>query len=187
MKIKLNSIFINNIITDFQKYLIFIIVMLYITCKIIHNSLIFKQLNISFIEPFNIIDTKISSYVLMFFIICTLSNLISTITNRKLAIYIIITGIICEGVFSLLIHSVTTLPIPNHMTTAQQLYTRSINDIGAQIWDLFYYGVTAKLISNISEIIVFNYLTKKINSFVLSSIISVSIILLVQYTLHFEL
>ena len=89
------------------------------------------------------------------------------------------------GQFCTLIYTyhVTKLQMPVITSSVQQLNTNYINQLGPQIWRLYYHGVFAAIIAAIAEVIIFGFIFKKSSNFFISTVTSVIIILLVHNTI----
>ncbi len=149
--------------------------MLYITLKLTCNPLFFRQIEIHF--WFINYDLKVVSSALTYPLIYVISDLIVLISNRRSAIFIVLTGILCDGIFSFAWHFISTIDIPQVMTSTELIKTTAINTIGIDVWRLFYHGLLASTITAIAELLIFSTLYTKIKSFFLSTVISVIITL----------
>lgn len=159
-------------------YFVVFLVMLYVTCKLTCNPIFFRQteFNLPFINYY----FKITCAAFIFPSIYVLSDTIVAFTNRKIAILIIIFGIICDGVFSYLVSYFSNHPLPSVISPHELLNTNAVNVIGLQMWPLFYHGVMASAIAAIGEAIIFSFFYKKINNFFISTITSIMIILVIH-------
>ena len=154
---------------------IVILSVLYVACKLTCNPLFFRLVNIHI--PFLNFEFNVLNTILLFPILYLLINLIIIASNKNMAIFIFIAGIICEGFFSFSVTYATSLPIPNLMTKIQSLNTNAINIYGSKIWYQFKQELFAEIFINIFQIIIFSILIKKIRSFFISTMISVFITL----------
>ena len=172
---KLKQYLHNTIKNDMTTLSLIFFAMLYITLKITCNPLFFRQININLL--FINYDFKILSSSLTYPLIYVISDLIVLISNRRSAIFIVLTGILCDGMFSCAWHFVSTIDVPQVMTTTELIKTTAINIIGTDVWRLFYHGLLASTIAAIAELLIFSALYTKIKSFFISTIISVIITL----------
>lgn len=172
----MNNLFdkVKATIKNNNSHIIIAFAMIYVSCKLTCNPLFFRQINLTY--PFLNLELKVVSSSLVFPLIYILSDLIVIVSNRMTAVFIIIVGIICDGIFSFSISYVATLPLPS-MPPSQALNTDAINIVGGQIWKLYVHGVLATIIANIAEVLLFARLFSKIKSFFLSTTLSVLIIL----------
>lgn len=167
---------IKKFITNFNFNKIIILSVLYVACKITCNPLFFRQVDICI--PLLNVDFRILNTLLLFPALYVIINLIIITSNKKIAIFIIIMGTICEGFFAFSVSYATTLPTPTLMTKIQSLNTSAINIYGGNIWYQFKQGLLAEIFINIFQIIIFSTLVKKINNFFISTMVSVFIILI---------
>lgn len=175
---------------QYKTKLIVFLAMIYVTCKLLCNPIFFRQTE--FIVPYLNYQFKITCAILVFPLTYILSDGITVITNRKIAIIIIMFGIICDGIFSCVINFISLFSLPHQMSSTELLNTQSINNIGGQMWKLYYYGVIASAVASIFEVIIFSFLYKKIKIFFISTVISIVLIITVHnlitdyYTLSSE-
>lgn len=161
--------------------LLIALAMFYVSAKLTCNPLFFRQINLNF--PIFHFGLKIIASSLVFPIIYILSDFIYMLSSRGITIFIIIMGIVCDGLFSFCIRYITTLSMPNIMSNAQMINTNAINVIGAQVWGLYLHGLIATIVANIFEVLIFAFIFKKINNFFISTIISVAITLTFHNTI----
>lgn len=169
----------NNIDNKSYKFgLLIFLSMLYITFKITCNPMFFRQAELS-IPSINYYF-KITSAAFLFPSIYVLSDSIIALTNRKVGFFIIIFGIICDGLFSYGANYFANLDMPTIISKTELDNTMSVNLIGSKIWPLYYHGILATIIASLVEAIVFSFIYNKLFNFFTSTIISISIILVIH-------
>ncbi len=106
--------------------------------------------------------------------------MIAFMKGRYIAIIVIITATLCDGIFSYVIYFASQTIIPNFTANdIEDLHnTLAINHIAVQLPKLWHNGIIASLVTAIVEVIIFTTLLKKIKNFAVSTIFSVSIILI---------
>lgn len=161
-------------------YLLLTMAMLYVAFKLTCNTLFFRQTNIH-LPLFNM-ELRVVCSAFVYPAIYVISDGIVALSSRKLAIATIIVGTICDGFFSWATSSITSLNLPS-MSNDQLLNSLAINQIGPQVWKLYYHGLIAAITAAIAEVIIFSIIFKKIKNFFVSTIISVVITLLAHNTI----
>lgn len=165
---------------DNKTYLLLSMSMLYVAFKLTCNTLFFRQTMIHI--PIINMDLRVVCSAFVYPAIYVISDGIVALSSRKLAIVTIIVGTTCDGLFSWATNSVTTLSLPN-MSHDQLLNSLAINQIGPQVWKLYYHGLVAAITAAIAEVIIFSFIFQKIKNFFISTIISVVITLLAHNTI----
>lgn len=170
--------FINNILFGdnqaIPSYIIFL-AMFYMTTNLMCDPLVFRQL---VLDPILIEHhLKLSCSAFVYPIDCITIDAIIFLTNRRIASIVILFGILCDGVFSLGLHYVASLPFPHTLSNSTMLNTVSVNAIGHAIWPLWYHGLLANLVVSILEIAVFSAVFRRSNNFLFSAAISTFITL----------
>ena len=163
-------------------YLLVALSMLYITFKITCNPLFFRQVTLYI--PFTILKFKLNASSFIYPAIYVISDAIVAITGRKMAIAIILMGVLCDGIFSLTINKVSMLNIPSIMSSTELLNTTSINIIGSKMNALFINGCIAAIFAAIVEVVLFSILFRKLNNFFVSTVLSVVITLVIHNLLN---
>ncbi len=178
---KVKQYLYNMIKDDIATLSLIFFAMLYITLKLTCNPLFFRQIEIHF--WFIDYDLKIVSSALTYPLIYVISDLIVLISNRRYAIFVIFTGIVCSGVFSFAWHFISTVNIPKVMTSTELVKANAINIIGIDMWKLFCHGLLASTIASIAELLIFSALYTKIKNFFISTIISIIVTLTFHNTI----
>lgn len=168
--------FIIGIKKDKAMLLLLLLSMMYATLKITCNPLFFRQIefNLYFIDY----TLKLTGSALVYSFIYVISDLITLLSNRRFAIFIILFGITCDGLFSYIFHHLSTVDIPSVMSATELLKTNSFNVLGADIWKLFSHGLIAATVASIGEVLLFALIYQKVNNFFISTTLSVIITLL---------
>lgn len=161
-------------------YILLSMSMLYVAFKLTCNTIFFRQ--ILFHVPLTNVVLRLVSSSFIYPAIYVISDAIVAISNRKLAIIIILLGIFCDGLFSFLTFYMTTLQLPT-MEINQQINSSYINHLGSQVWSLYCHGLLATIFASIAEVIMFNLIFKKSSSFFISTLISVIITLVAHNTI----
>lgn len=162
-------------------YVLLVLSMLYVAFKLTCNPMFFRQTIIKL--PLLSWDLKIVCSAFVFPAIYVMSDVITALSNRKLAITIIIIGAVCDGIFSFAVDSITSLRIPNNISGLQALNTQYINHLGPQVWSLYYHGVIASVVTAIVEVFIFSFVLKKSKNFFIATITGVIITLLIHNTI----
>lgn len=161
--------------------LLLALAMLYVTCKLTCNPLFFRQS--LFTIPFTHHQIRIVSSAFVYPAIYVISDAIVAVSNRMITIFIIIIGVVCDGLFSGMTNLVTTLQMPHINSLIQQANTNAVNQLGSQFWQLYYHGVIAALTAAILEVLIFSFIFRKSRNFFISTIASVIIVLLAHNTI----
>lgn len=152
--------------------------MIFVSAKLLCNPLFFRQVEINFLFFTN--PLKLNSSAFIYPAIYIISDAIVFFSNKKTGIAIALFGILCDGTFSYVTNLVTHFPIPHQMSVTELLNTQSINNIGGQMWKLYYYGAAASVVAAIAEILIFSALFNKSKNFLISTVTSVVITLVVH-------
>lgn len=158
-----------------------ILIMLYVTCKITCDPMFFRQIDIPI--PFTHNIMKISSSVLLYPLTYVICDAIVAICNRSTIVAVVLIATFCDGIFSLLIHVVTNLAMPTVLSQTQLNYANAVNLLAPKMWALYYHGIIGSLTAIFGEIYLFSVLFRRIKSFLLSTLISVSTLLMVHNVL----
>ncbi|WP_367607661.1 VUT family protein [Legionella sp. W05-934-2] len=160
-----------NLKKDKAILLLLLFSMLYVTLKVTCNPLFFRQIELKlFFVDYPI---KLTGSALVYSFIYVISDLIALLSNRKTAIFIILCGIACDGLFSSTFYLLSSIDIPSVMSSSELIKTQSFNLLGAEMWRLFYHGLAAATVASIGEVLLFSLLYKKIKSFFASTALSV--------------
>jgi len=160
---------------DTPLLLLLFLSMLYITLKVICNPLFFRQ--VEFYLEFIDYHAKLTCSAFIYSLIYVLSDMIVVISNKRFAIFIIIFGVLCDGLFTGIVHFVSTIDVPSVMSNTELIKTAAVNTLGSDMWRFFSHGLFASVAAAIAELLIFAYLYKKINSFFVSTVTSVVITL----------
>jgi len=154
---------------QYKDRILMLLCMFYITCCVVCNPLFFRYLELPIL--------KISSAAFIYPLVYVLIDTISAMTNRGTAIFVIIVGRICDGVFSYLLFFFANQQIPLDMSSAAIQNTNAVNVLGNLVWPLWYHGVIASTVTAIVELMLFMFIFKKLKNFFLSTIISITVTL----------
>lgn len=171
MKHKLKSHPLTN-----QQLILLLLAMLFVGIKLTCNPLFFRQ--VEFTVPFVSGLIKVNSSAFLYAATYVLCDAMVAMSNRKTTLIIILCGVICDGIFSYLVSNFSTWAIPHNMSAHELANTLAINQIGPQMWQLFYRGALASFLSTSIEVLIFAFLFTKSNNFFISTIFGVSITLL---------
>ena len=172
------NILVDNTSIPYKLSVLIFLSMLYITCKLSCNPIFFRQTDFNF--PFINYHFRFTCAAFIFPAIYVINDAIVAFTNRRIALVIIVVGIACDGLFSYLISYFSSLGLPKLMSETEALNNSSVNIIGLQMWPLFYHGLVATIIAAVSETLIFSFIYKKINSFFISTNLSICIILVMH-------
>lgn len=165
---------------DNQLIWIVVISMFYVAVKLTCNPLFFRHVEVTIPTLSFSTTIKVVSSTFIYPLVYVLSDLITALTNRKMAIIIIIVGILCDGFFSFGVYYVSLINIPTSMTNTELKNADFVNYLGYPIWKLYYSGVLGSIITSITEIFLFNKLYRKMQNFFSSTIISVIVVLIIH-------
>lgn len=148
--------------------------MVCITLKLLCNLLYFRHIN------FNIFNVNIICLGAAFFysLIYIINDAIAFIGNRKIATIIIIVGTLCDGLYSYIPHFMEQLSTPIGMSSVEISNNNAINQVGPHIFMLFVHGSIASIVAAVFELMIFTYFIERINSFTISTMISITVVLL---------
>jgi len=163
---------------NINAYVLLFAAMLYITCKLVCNPLFFRQIDISLL--FFSGPIKLTGSAFFYPAIYILSDLITALSNRRVAIVIAMFGIFCDGFFSFCVSHVSYLVIPSVMSATELLNTNSVDLIGKPMWQLYYQGVMAATFAAVFEILMFSLLFKRIKNFIVATVLSVVMTLVIH-------
>ena len=164
-----------NLKKDIPILLLLFLSMLYITLKVVCNPLFFRQ--VEFYLEFIKYPIKLTCSAFVYSLIYVVIDMIVVISNKKYAIFIILFGTICDGLFSGVHYFVSTIDVPIIMSNTELIKTATINTLGSNMWSLFSHGLIASMVAAIAELLIFAYLYKKVNSFFISTVTSVIVTL----------
>lgn len=154
--------------------------MCYITIKLTCNPLFFRltdfTLNIYIIHYV----VKVFSSTFIYPLVYVVSDIVTALSNRRIAICIIIVGIVCDGFFSYSIYYASLLQLPHFMTASELKNASYVNYMGHPIWKLYYSGVIGTIITSVVEVLIFNKLYKKMQNFFTSTILSIIVVIVVH-------
>jgi hypothetical protein len=144
-----------NINKNQRLYLIIILFMLMVMIKCVSNIIFFRQIVLSILPS---IQLTIASSAIIYPLFYIINDLILAITNKKIAIIIMIFATICNGIFASYISYIDL--IPDNLP-----------------WLLFRNDIIGTLITNILELLLFGYIVTKIKNFFLSAFVSTALTL----------
>jgi|GEM_PF-1995786 len=165
-----------------NKYNIIIaIAMIYATLKITCDPMFFRQ--ISFYIPYTPVNMKFNaaSFVFPFTYICCDALVALLKGNRKTLVAIVIVGSLCDGLFSLCLGVLKNYPIPLQSSHNELIYSQFVNNMGREIWMLYYQGVLASICSTLAEMYLFSRVFKKLKNFLISTYLSITCIIIVHH------
>lgn len=163
---------------NIHAYIVLFAAMLYVTCKLVCNSLFFRQVDISILFFPNPIKLTCSAF--LYPIIYILSDLIIALSNKRFAIILALFGIFCDGFFSFCVSHISYLAISSVMSATELINTNAVDLVGRPMWQLYYQGLIAATFAAIFEILMFSILFKKYKNFIVSTVISVIITLIIH-------
>lgn len=169
-------VFKNNDATQFM--IILMVAMLYVACKLVCNPLFFRQIELSII--FLAHPLKLTGSALIYPLIYILSDLIVALTNKKTAVIIALFGIFCDGIFSFTTSYISASAIPPVMSPTELANATAVNIFGINMWAFYYHGVIAAIVAAIAEILIFATLFKRMKNFLVSTLTSVIVTLVVH-------
>lgn len=148
--------------------------MLYVTINTISDFLFFRQVTISHYGSFATISPSAAafSWPLTYII----SDVVLVISKRKFALFIIGFGTFCDALFGLLLQ---WIPDTNSSVLGRGI-VHSLNLLGPYVWLLVYTGIISTVLTAILEIIIFSAVYKKLDKFVTSAIVSITVTLLIR-------
>lgn len=152
--------------------------MMYVTFKLACNPMFFRQAQ--FFIPLTHHNMKITCAAFIFPGVYVISDAIIALTSRKIGFIIITFGIICDGLFSYGVNYFASLGLPTVMSKTELANSLAVNVVGIQMWPLYYHGVIATSVAALSEALIFSFVYKKIKSFFISTISSITIILVIH-------
>lgn len=165
-----------NLKNELPLLLLLFFSMLYVTLKVICNPLFFRQ--IEFTLTFINYSVNLTGAAFVYSFIYIISDIIVLLSNRRYAIFIILFGIVCDGLFSYIMYFTSTISTPPFLSNMILMNTLAVNTIGANMWSLFYHGLLAASIAAVAELLIFSILYKKIHSFFVSTVTSVIVTLI---------
>lgn len=154
-------------IENFKFYALILLSMLFVTLKLTGNPLFFRYTIINI--PYLNYSYKCTCTVFEFPIIYIISDIITVFAGRKFATKLVILGMLCDGLSSYFI------------TTTENMFSNAEKILPfTYMWAFFYHGVVGSLIANIGELLIFSYLLKKLNSFLISTTLSSAVIIFIH-------
>lgn len=133
-------------------HLILLLIGLSITIKLTSNIIFFRQ---AYLSGLPVMGFTIASSAIIYPLFYIVNDLILSLTNKKFAIITVLSVTICNGIFAYYISSITL--IPDYLP-----------------WKLFINDIVGMTVTNLFELLFFNYIINKINNFFLSAFLSVS-------------
>ena len=154
-------------IENFKFYALIMLSMLFVTLKLTGNPLFFRYTVINI--PLINYSYKCTCTVFEFPIIYIINDIITVFAGKKFAAKLVVFGMICDGLSSYFI------------TTSENMFSSPDKILPfTYMSTFFYHGVLGSLIANIGELLIFSYLLKKLNSFLISTTLSSTIIIFIH-------
>lgn len=148
----------NYNLSDRQLLIIIFSVILATAISLASDLMYFTYYKVHLFYNFSLI---FSGAALTYPITFAITDMIATLTRKRLSIYIGIFIVIADGVFSI-IPKFSHLSSYNPKIKELQIDYSAVYQLSGSIWNLWFTGVVASTITVIAEILLFSYIVKKI-------------------------